>query len=109
MKPALVIAMFLALLSLAAVPSVAVPLKAAGPILTPEAGILMLAPSVEEYQIGAGGQPVLQTEWTAAAHEHVRAALQSELVRRKARVVTYRAPEAPAQQLAHLQVFKVHS
>ena len=105
--PLLVVA-FLVSLSLAAGPAVAAPLKAATPMILTDARILVLPPDVKVYEIGAGGQVVLKTEWTDTAREHVRTALEAELVGRKSIVVRYRAPETPDRQLSHLQIFKVH-
>lgn len=84
------------------------PLRAATPLNPTDARVLMLAPSVEVYEIGAGGQSALKAEWTEAARGHVRVALEAELGARKATVVAYQAPEAGDRQAAHLQIFKVH-
>jgi hypothetical protein len=108
MAPSLVVAAFVAILTLA-VPVAADPLRATTSVNLTGARIVMVAPSVEVYEIGAGGQSALKADWTEAARGHVRAALEAELVARKTTVVTYRPPEAGDRQAEHLQIFKVHA
>ena len=97
----------MALVACAAAPAAADPRRAAGFVKVSEARVLFFPVDIGVYEIAAGGA-VLKQDWTDTARGHVRHALESEIAARRATVVPYQEPEAPAHKLQHLQIFKVY-
>ena len=83
------------------------PRRPAGFATVTEGRILFFPPSVEVYEIGAGGPPLLKQDWTETARQHVREALETMLTERKATLIAYRDPEASDRRLQHLQIARV--
>jgi len=85
------------------------PRRSPAPFKLGDARIVLFAPSVAVYQLGAGGQMALKQDWTDAAHGHVLNAIEAALAAGKATVVPYQPPEVAERRAAHMQVTKVHT
>jgi len=85
------------------------PRRSPAPFKLGAAPIVLFAPSVAVYELGAGGQMALKQDWTDAAHGHVLNAIEAALAAGKATVVPYQPPEVAERRAAHMQVTKVHT
>src|SRR2546423_6213422 len=85
------------------------PRRSPAPFKLGDARIVLFAPSVAVYELGAGGQMALKQDWTDAAHGHVLNAIEAALAASKATVVPYQPPEVAERRAAHMQVTKVHT
>ena len=85
------------------------PRRSPAPFKLGDARIVLFAPSVAVYELGAGGQMALKQDWTDAAHGHVLNAIEAALGAGKATVVPYQPPEVAERRAAHMQVTKVHT
>lgn len=71
--------------------------------------VLLMRPDIELSELTVGGLLEPKADWTAAAGEHVVAALRAELQGKKAALVPYQAPtQNPAREYAHTQLVKLH-
>lgn len=79
------------------------------PAPPPGAAILLMPPDVELSELTAGGLLEPKADWTAAAREHLAAALSEALQRKQARVVVYHPPTGDVAR-AHRdeQLVKLH-
>src|SRR5688500_1123946 len=85
----------------AAAPVAAEPRRAAGVVKVGDGRVIFFPPHVEVYEVGAGGPPLLKQDWTEAAREHVRQALETTLTERNANLVAYRDPEVAERRMQH--------
>ena len=77
--------------------------------IPPNAKILLMTPDIQLFEITAGGLPEPKADWTAAAKQHVRSALDKQLGRRNDTIVPYKVPVAdPEAEHAHMQLTKLH-
>lgn len=93
----------------AAAPAEADPRQPAGFVKVADGRVIFFPPSVEVYEIAAGGPPLLKQDWTEAARQHVRQALETTLTERNATLVAYRDPEVGERRMQHIQIVKVHA
>lgn len=71
--------------------------------------VLLMRPDIELSELTVGGLREPKADWTAAAEEHVAAALRAELQGKKATLVPYLLPtQNPAREYAHTQLVKLH-
>lgn len=71
--------------------------------------VLLMRPDIELSELTVGGLREPKADWTAAAEEHVVAALRAELQGKKATLVPYLPPtQNPAREYAHTQLVKLH-
>jgi hypothetical protein len=79
------------------------------PVSIPQnAKILLMTPDIQLFELTAGGMQEPKADWTAAAKQHVRSALDKQLGRRNDVVVSYQAPADKEAEAAHLQLVKLH-
>lgn len=76
--------------------------------IPPNAKILLMTPDIQLFELTAGGMQEPKADWTAAAKQHVRSALDKQLKRRNDVIVSYQAPVDKETEHAHLQLVKLH-
>src|SRR2546421_12530365 len=85
------------------------PRRSPAPFKLGDARIVLFAPSVAVYELGAGGQMALKQDWTDAAPGHVLNAIEAALAAGKATVVPSQPPEVAGRPAAPMQVTEAHT
>jgi hypothetical protein len=67
-----------------------------------------MTPDIQLFELTAGGMQEPKADWTAAAKQHVRSALDKQLGSRNDVIVSYEAPVDQDVDQAHLQLVKLH-
>jgi hypothetical protein len=81
----------------------------APPDLPPNARVLLMPLDIQLFELTAGGLPEPKADWTAAAENHVYAALEGILKQKKDSVVLYESPRNdPEKARFNEQLLKLH-
>ena len=77
-------------------------------VIPPNAKILLMTPDIQLFEITAGGLTEPKADWTAAAEQNVRGALDKQLGSRNDTIVPYKEPVDKQAGYALMQLVKLH-